>query len=213
MVAYRGNPGFDFESREPGNWMAVAPSNPPTGLSTTGTVDVVTWPNLASHHRRTTWTNCLTKADHQTFRYKTGKIESSGAVLALRIVAGLPTGILAGFIGSIFNNIAVPTRSAGDVPAIVAPLVVSSLFAASGGMIVWFNRFETRRGLALLWAASIAGAILGASIAYYAADRYIGPLDLHILNQRLSQAVLFGAAVGANTIAVVVSLEASRRGK
>jgi len=107
----------------------------------------------------------------------------------------------------------VPTRSEGDIPAFLAPLIVTALFAATGGMIAWFNRFDSKRGTGLVWAVSMAGALLGAFLAYYLGERYIGPVDLHILNRRLTQVVLFGAAVGANVTAALVAIVASRLGR
>jgi hypothetical protein len=155
----------------------------------------------------------LNKIEHQSITYKTGTIESSSAILALRIVAGLPIALVAGFIGSIFNSVAVPTLSAGAIPNFLAPLFVTTLFAAAGGMIAWFNRFDSRQGTALLWAISTAGGLLGAFVAYYLGDRYIGPVDLHILNKRLAQMVLIGAAIGANVTAALVAVTASKMGK
>lgn len=155
----------------------------------------------------------MNEGNHKSFLYKTGTTESSGAILAVRIVVGLPIGLLAGFIGGIFNNIVVPTRSEGDIPTFLAPLIVTALFAATGGMIAWFNRFDSKRGTGLVWAVSMAGALLGAFLAYYLGERYIGPVDLHILNRRLTQVVLFGAAVGANVTAALVAIVASRLGR
>jgi hypothetical protein len=147
----------------------------------------------------------MTELDQKLFPYKSGKTESSSAILIVRIAAGLPIGVVAGFIGSIFNIIVVPTRTAGDVPDHLAPLVVTGLFAASGVMIVWINRFESRRGIAFMWTMSTAGALLGAFIAYYFGDRYAPELDLHNLNKWVAQIVLLGASIGANTAAVLTA--------
>ena len=147
----------------------------------------------------------MTELDQKLFPYKSGKTESSNAILIVRIAAGLPIGVVAGFIGSIFNIIVVPTRTAGDVPDHLAPLVVTGLFAASGVMIVWINRFESRRGIAFMWTMSTAGALLGAFIAYYFGDRYAPELDLHNLNKWVAQIVLLGASIGANTAAVLTA--------
>ena len=107
----------------------------------------------------------------------------------------------------------VPTLTSGDIPAILAPLIVTGLFAAAGGMIAWFNRFESKRGVAFVWAVSTAGALLGAFAAYYIGDRYFGALDLHILDRRISQVVLLGAAFGANVMAALGAITASWFGK
>ena len=155
----------------------------------------------------------MTELEQKSFTYKTGTIESSRAIVAVRILVGLPIGVVAAFIGSIFNNIAVPNWSAGNVPVFLVPLIVTGLFAASGGMIVWFNRFESRRGVALLWAASTAGGLLGAFIAYYFGDRYGPPIDLDDLHKWISQLVLLGASIGANALAALVAVLASRSGR
>ena len=126
--------------------------------------------------------------------------------MAVRIAVGLPVGIVAGFIGSIFNHIVVPTRTAGDIPDHVVPLVVTGLFAASGVMIVWINRFESRRGVTFMWTVAAVGALLGAFVAYYFADTFSPELDLHKLNKWVAQVVLLGASIGANTAATLFAV-------
>ncbi len=155
----------------------------------------------------------MTNIDQPRITLKTGTIESSSAILVLRIAFGVPIALFAGFIGSIFNIIAVPTRTAADIPNFLVPIIVTTLFAAAGGMIVWFSRFDSKRSTAFIWAISTAGGLLGAFAAYYLGDRYIGPVDLHILNKRLAQMVLIGAAIGVNVTAAIVAVAGSKMGK
>mgnify|MGYP006919306989 CR=1 FL=1 len=170
-------------------------------------------PSLKLTRNESARESIVTEIDQQPITYKTGTIESSGAVLALRVIFGLPIALVAGFIGGVFNNVAVPAQIDGDVPDFLAPLIVTSIFAAVGGMIAWFNRFDSKRGTVLMWAVSTVGGLLGALVAYYIGDRYIGPVDLHVLNKRLSQAVLIGAAVGVNVTAAIVAISASKMGR
>ncbi|MCH8228696.1 MAG: hypothetical protein IIA53_00035 [Chloroflexi bacterium] len=152
----------------------------------------------------------MTDANRKAFLYKTGTSEASAAILAVRIIVGLPIGLVAGFVGNIFNSIAVPSPVPGDISAFLARMAVIGIFAATGGMIAWFNLFESKRGALLVWSVAAAGGVLGALAAYYIGDRYIDHPDVYILNQRLSQAVLFGAALGANVMSTVLAIATSR---
>ncbi|MCH7982513.1 MAG: hypothetical protein IIC28_00925 [Chloroflexi bacterium] len=152
----------------------------------------------------------MTDANRKAFLYKTGTSEASAAILAVRIIVGLPIGLVAGFVGNIFNSIAVPSPVPGDISAFLARMAVIGAFAATGAMIAWFNLFESKRGALLVWSVAVVGGVLGALAAYYIGDRYIDHPDVYILNQRLSQAVLFGAALGANVMSTVLAIATSR---
>lgn len=155
----------------------------------------------------------MTETNQKSFLYKTSTVEASGAILAVRIVVGLPIGVVAAFIGNIFNSIAVPSPVAGDASAFLARMAVIGIFAATGGLIGWFNLFESKRGAVFVWSVSAAGGLLGALAAYYIGVRVIDHPDVYILNQRLSQAILFGAAVGANFMATLLAIVTSRLGR
>lgn len=155
----------------------------------------------------------MTNIDQARITYKRGTIESSGVILVLRIAVGVPIALFAGFIGRVFDSVAVPTIIGADIPNFLVPLIVTSIFAAAGGMIAWFNRFDSKRGTLLIWAVSTAGGLLGAFLAYYLGERYIGPFDLPVLNRQLAQAVVLGAAIGVNVTAATISISASKMGK
>ena len=57
------------------------------------------------------------------------------------------------------------------------------------------------------------GGLVGAVIAYFVGGHYIDHPDVYILNQQLTQTVIFGAAIGSNVFAAGLSLyDASRSG-
>jgi hypothetical protein len=155
----------------------------------------------------------LTDADRKGFLYKTSTVETSGAILGVRILVGLPLALVVAFIGTIFNGIIVPSPLAGDVLAFMVRLAVIGIFASTGALVAWFNLFESKRGAVLVWSVAGAGGLLGALAAYYIGDRYIDHPDVYILNQRLSQVVLLGAALGANAMATLLAIAASRLGR
>ena len=155
----------------------------------------------------------MTDINQKAFLYKTGNTDASGGILAVRIAVALPISRVAAFIGNIFNSILVPSPVAGEISAFLVRMAVMGFFAATGGMIAWFNLFESKRGALLVWSVAGVGGLLGALVAYYIGDRYIDHPDVYILNQRLSQAVLLGAAIGANALATILAIMASRTGR
>ena len=155
----------------------------------------------------------MTDTNQKGFLYKTSIVETSRAILGVRVLVGLPIAAVAAFIGSMFNGIFVPSPVAGDVLAFTVRMAVIGIFASTGGLIAWFNLFESKRGAVLVWIVAAAGGLLGALAGYYIGDRYIDHPDVYILNQRLSQAVLFGAALGANAMATLLAIAAARWGR
>ena len=152
----------------------------------------------------------MTELNRKSFLYKANTVDATRAILAMRVVVGLPIALVAAFVGNIFNGIIVPSPVAGDILAFLARIAVIGTFASSGALIGWFNLFESKRGAALVWSVASAGGVLGALAAYYIGDRYIDHPDVYILNQRLSQAILLGAALGANIMATLLAITSSR---
>ena len=150
----------------------------------------------------------MTDTNQKGFLYKTSIVETSRAILGVRVLVGLPIAAVTAFIG-----ILVPSPVAGDVLAFMVRMAVIGIFASTGGLIAWFNLFESKRGAVLVWIVAAAGGLLGALAGYYIGDRYIDHPDVYILNQRLSQAVLFGAALGANAMATLLAIAAARWGR
>lgn len=165
---------------------------------------------LRLHQRGAPGDKSVTDGNQKSIPYKSGTAETSIAILVVRVVVGMPVGLVAGFVGNIFNSVVVPSPVAGDVSAFVARMVVIGMFTATGGMLAWFNLFESKRGALLVWSISGVGAVLGALAAYYIGTRVIDHPDVYILSLRLSQAVLLGAALGSNAAAALLAIVASR---
>ncbi len=155
----------------------------------------------------------MTDVSQKAYKYKSGTTEGLGAILAVRLVVGLPIGMAAGFIGNIVNSIVVPSPVAGDISAFLARVAIIGIFASTGGMVAWFNLFESKRGAVLVWVVAALGGFGGAIAAYYVGDSVIENHDVYILNQRLTQTVILGAALGANALASLLALTASRLGR
>ena len=124
----------------------------------------------------------MTRANQKSLLYKTSTVDSSSAILAMRVVVGPPIAPVAAFIGNIFNGIVVPSPVAGDVSAFLARIAVIGIFASTGALIGWFNLFESKRGAAVVWSVAVVGGFGGALAAYYIGDRYIDHPDVYILN-------------------------------
>ncbi|HIN14544.1 MAG TPA: hypothetical protein EYM69_02750, partial [Dehalococcoidia bacterium] len=101
----------------------------------------------------------MTDTNQKGFLYKTSIVETSRAILGVRVLVGLPIAAVAAFIGSIFNGILVPSPVAGDVLAFTVRMAVIGIFASTGGLIAWFNLFESKRGAVLVWIVAAAGGL------------------------------------------------------
>jgi len=153
------------------------------------------------------------KKSGSSFEYKRDDVNSSFGILAIRLAVGVPLGIVVAFVGNIFNGIIVPSPAAGDDFAFIFRMAVLGVSASTGGMVAWFNAFESKFGSIGLWAFGGFGGLVGAVIAYFVGGHYIDHPDVYILNQQLTQTVIFGAAIGSNVFAAGLSLyDASRSG-
>ncbi|NQW18364.1 MAG: hypothetical protein HQ478_12850 [Chloroflexi bacterium] len=120
------------------------------------------------------------------------------SVLLVRIVVGVILGLVGAFIGMLFNGLVVPSPAAGDELAFFVRMLVLGFGAAGGALLAWFSLTETRVGTALTVLAAALSGTVGALIAYFIGDAVLDHPDLYILNQRLTQVVIFGAVLGAN---------------
>jgi hypothetical protein len=113
--------------------------------------------------------------------------------------------MVTGFVGNIFNGILVPSPAAGDELAFFVRMLLLGISASTGGMVAWFNAIESKSGATAIWIIAALGGFTGALIAYYIGSTYIDHPDDYILNQRLTQTIILGAAVGSNVFATIVS--------
>ena len=123
------------------------------------------------------------------------------SVLAVRLLVGMVLGLMGAFIGTILNSLIVPSPAAGDEMAFTVRLLVLGFATAIGGLLAWFNLTESLAGTALTVIATGLSGAAGALIAYLVGRAVIDHPDLFILNQRLSQVVILGAVLGANSFA------------
>jgi hypothetical protein len=153
----------------------------------------------------------MTKNAGSDYSYKRDDVNSSFGILAIRLAVGVPISLVAGFVGNIFNGIIVPSPAAGDDLAFLFRMAVLGVAASTGGMVSWFNAFESKSGAFGIWAVGAIGGLIGAVVAYFVGDQYIVHPDVYILNQQLIQTVIFGAALGSNAFAAGLSWIVSRR--
>ncbi|MDG0868105.1 hypothetical protein [Candidatus Lucifugimonas marina] len=153
----------------------------------------------------------MDKKSGSSFEYRKDDVNSSFGILAIRLAVGVPLAIVVAFIGNIFNGIMVPSPAAGDDFAFIFRMMVLGVSASTGGMVAWFNAFESKFGGVGLWAFGGFGGLIGGIIAYFVGGHFIDHPDLYILNQQLTQTVIFGAAIGSNVFAVAFSLYGSKR--
>ena len=60
-----------------------------------------------------------------------------------------------------------PSPVAGAELALTTRMTVIGIAASSGGMIAWFNLFESKNGGALVWIIGCIGGVAGAAVAYF----------------------------------------------
>ena len=155
----------------------------------------------------------MTASGRKRYEYTTDRANELTGVLAIRIVVGLPLAAVAAFFGSIFNGVLVPSPVAGSELAFITRITIVGVAASSGGMIAWFNLFESKSGGALVWVVGCIGGVTGAAVAYFIGKGLIDHPDVYIFGQHLSRVVLLGAAVGSNFFITILSLTEARFGK
>ena len=155
----------------------------------------------------------MTRKVQMDYEYKSDGVNRSIGVLAVRVAVGLPIALVAGFVGNMINGMLIPSPGAGDELVFIVRTLVIGFAASTGGMVAWFNLYESRSGAALVWALGGVGGLIGAVIGYYVGDTYIKNHDVYILNQQLAQVVIIGSAIGSSVFAVVLSVVSSRSGK
>ena len=155
----------------------------------------------------------MTASGRKRYEYTTGRANELTGVLTIRIVIGLPLAAVAAFFGNIFNGTLMPSPVAGSELAFITRITIVGIAASSGGMIAWFNLFESKSGSALVWVVGCIGGVAGATVAYFIGEGLIDHPDVFILGQHLSRVVLLGAAVGSNFFIIILSLTEARLGK
>ena len=144
------------------------------------------------------------------FEYRNDDVNSSLGILGIRLAVGIPISMVAGFVGNIINGIFVPSPIAGDEVAFLARMLVLGIAASTGGMVAWFNALESKSWAMGIWIIAAIGGLISAVLAYYFGSTYIDHPDVYILNQRLTQTIIIGAAIGSNVCAAGVSIIRSR---
>ena len=153
------------------------------------------------------------------YEYKSDSANSSLRILLVRNIVGFPIALVMGFVGNIVNGLVVPSTAVSDFSAFAVRMFVIGAACSTGGMIAWFNMFESRRGGLLVWAVGTMGGFLGGIIAYEVGSGIVDNPDLVLsgkilgywtLSQRLVQVVILGAGVGACLFVSVLSLFSNR---
>ena len=152
----------------------------------------------------------MAKNSNLNFDYRNDDVNSSLGILGIRLAVGLPISMVTGFVGNIFNGILVPSPAAGDELAFFVRMLLLGISASTGVMVAWFNAIESKSGATAIWIIAALGGLTGALIAYYIGSAYIDHPDVYILNQRLTQTIILGAAVGSNVFATIVSASRAR---
>ena len=155
----------------------------------------------------------------QMFEYKPDSANHSLRILLVRNVVGFPIALVVGFVGNIVNGLVVPSAAEGDFSAFSARMFVIGAACSTGGMIAWFNLFESKRGGFLVWSVGTLGGFLGGLIAFQVGSGIVDNPDLVLsgkilgywtLSQRLVQVVILGAGVGSCLFVSVLSLFSNR---
>ena len=155
----------------------------------------------------------MTASGRKRYEYTTDRANRLTGVLTVRIIVGLPLALVAAYFGNIFNGVFVPSPVDGAELALTTRMTVIGIAASSGGMIAWFNLFESKNGGALVWIIGCIGGVAGAAVAYFIGEGLIDHPDAYILGKNISRVVLLGAAVGSHLAGTVLALVASRFGK
>ena len=161
----------------------------------------------------------MKNASGEMYEYKPDSANRSLRILLVRNVVGFPIALVMGFVGNIVNGLVVPSVAVGDFSAFSARMFVIGAACSTGGMIAWFNMFESRRGGFLVWSVGTLGGFLGGLIAFQVGSGIVDNPDLVLsgkilgywtLSQRLVQVVILGAGVGACFFVSVLALFSKR---
>jgi hypothetical protein len=161
----------------------------------------------------------MKNASGEMYEYKPDSANRSLRILFVRNVVGFPIALVVGFVGNIVNGLVVPSAAVGEFSAFAVRMFVIGAACSTGGMIAWFNLFETKRGGLLVWSVGMLGGFLGGLIAFQVGSGIVDNPDLVLsgkilgywtLSQRLVQVVILGAAVGACLFVSLLSLFSNR---
>ena len=155
----------------------------------------------------------------EMYEYKSDSANSSLRILLVRNIVGFPIALVVGFVGNIVNGLVVPSTALGDFSAFAVRIFVIGAACSTGGMIAWFNMFESRRGGLLVWVVGTVGGFLGCLTAFQLGSGVVDNPDIVLsgkvlgywtLSQRLVQVVILGAGVGSCLFVSVLSLFSHR---
>ena len=161
----------------------------------------------------------MKNASGEMYEYKPDSANRSLRILLVRNVVGFPIALVVGFVGNIVNGLVVPSTAVSDFSAFAVRMFVIGAACSTGGMIAWFNMFESKRGGLLVWSVGTLGGFLGGLIAFQVGSGIVDNPDLVLsgkilgywtLSQRLVQVVILGAGVGSCLFASVLSLFSNR---
>ena len=161
----------------------------------------------------------MKNASGEMYEYKPDSANRSLRILLVRNVVGFPIALVVGFVGNIVNGLVVPSATEGDFSAFSARMFVIGAACSTGGMIAWFNLFESKRGGMLVWSVGTLGGFLGGLIAFQLGSGIVDNPDLVLsgkilgywtLSQRLVQVVILGAGVGTCFFVSVLALFSKR---
>ncbi len=155
----------------------------------------------------------------EMYEFRSDSANSSLRILAVRNIVGFPIALVMGFVGNIVNGLVVPSTAVGDMSAFMVRMFVIGAAVSTGGMIAWFNLFESKRGGLFVWIIGTLGGFLGGIIAYQVGSGIVDNPDLVLsgkilgywtLSQRLVQVVILGAGVGTCFFVSVLALFSKR---
>jgi len=161
----------------------------------------------------------MKNASGEMYEYKPDSANRSLRILLVRNVVGFPIALVVGFVGNIVNGLVVPSAAVGEFSAFAVRMFVIGAACSTGGMIAWFNLFETKRGGLLVWSVGMLGGFLGGLIAFQVGSGIVDNPDLVLsgkilgywtLSQRLVQVVILGAGVGTCLFVSLLSLFSNR---
>ena len=155
----------------------------------------------------------------EIYEYKSDSANGSLRILLVRNIVGFPLALVMGFAGNIVNGLVVPSTAVSDFSAFAVRMLVIGAACSTGGMVAWFNMFESKRGGFLVWIVGTLGGFLGGIIAYQVGSGIVDNPDLVLsgkilgywtLSQRLVQVVILGAGFGACFFVSILGLFSKR---